>query len=281
MEQAADSIRILLVFAVVAAALSSCQGFIWNELKNYRQYFMERPMHLFAVEYSRNPSTLLFSSSNHRAVVVGEPFPSPSTSEELIEKVTRLCDSRQIESAMKVLENFQVDENCTASSETTIAGLLICFTILLEKLILQDIYVVNTCQWTTKKLQTFIDQGVKNPAWLPTAQIFHLVIQSWIVAAPAVEGASIQCKSLIEKQWSVFHQKSTQRDESQSSLYGEDLPKFIPQRETYFAAIRACSLRDRGVDAAKRAEALMDEMEVLCQKYPQLTPDRAIMNEVM
>jgi hypothetical protein len=40
-------------------------------------------------------------------------------------------------------------------------------------------------------------------------------------------------------------------------------------------------MRDRGSDAAKLAENLMEEMESVCQDHPELTPDRSIANEVL
>jgi hypothetical protein len=228
---------------------------------------------------------LLCSALNPSAAVVREPeeiiFSQLASSEELIEEVTRLVEDAKIETAMKLLEKYQFEENSLASSEADIARVLRCFKILLEKLILNDRYIVGTNQWATNMLRLFIDKGTKNSAWLPTAQHFHLVVQSWIVATPTVEGASVQCKWLIETQWSIYHQESNRQPESETSLSHKDLQEFIPQRDTYFAAIRACSLRDRGVDAAKRAEALMDEMEACHEKYPHLMPDRAIMNEVM
>jgi hypothetical protein len=284
MKQAWDSSRILGFFVVVGAvaALSSCQGFV----RKYRRKIMQRPLqNQLAVHHILSPSTFLCSSSNHLAAVSREPEEpilfQPATSEGLIEEMTRLYNNGQIEAAMNLLENFQADDDGTASSDASIAEVLQCFQIFLEKLILENSYFVRTNLWATNMLQTFINRGTENSAWLPTSQLLHLVIQSLIVASPSVEGASVQCKSLIEKQWSVYHKELKRQQESENGVYDKELQLLIPHRDTYFAAIRACSLRDRGVEAAKRAEALMDEMEALREKCPNLTPDRAIMNEVM
>jgi len=117
-----------------------------------------------------------------------------------------------------------------------------------------------------KILKRLLELGKSDEALLPTAEDFNDVIRMW-GSSTFVDDASVKCQSYLESLWSLYQE---QREE-----------KYVPWNESYYHAIVACSARDRGSVAAKRAESLMAEMESRCGDYPQLTPTRDIANGVM
>jgi hypothetical protein len=130
-----------------------------------------------------------------------------------------------------------------------------------------DDYTVHLHQ-ADKIVQRLLDLGKKNSddSLLPSAEDLHNVIQMW-GSSTLVDGASVQCQSYLETLWSLYE---TTKDE-----------KFVPRYESYYSTVLACSTRDRGLEAAKRAEHLLNEMESKCHDHPKLTPNRSIANGVM
>ena len=115
-------------------------------------------------------------------------------------------------------------------------------------------------------LQRLLELGEIDSILLPSAEDFNSVIRIWGSSA-FVENASVQCHNHLKTLWSLYNKHKDK--------------KFVPLNTSYYYAIRACSMRDRGSDAAKLAENLMEEMESVCQDHPELTPDRSIANEVL
>ena len=130
-----------------------------------------------------------------------------------------------------------------------------------------DDYTVHLHQ-ADKIVQRLLDLGKKNSddSLLPSAEDLHNVIQMW-GSSTLVDGASVQCQSYLETLWSLYE---TTKDE-----------KFVPRHESYYSTVLACSARDRGLEAAKRAEHLLNEMESKCHDHLKLTPNRSIANGVM
>jgi hypothetical protein len=219
------------------------------------------------------------------------PLPSePSTVEDLRKQVFQLYDDNQMDAAMKLLQDFQRkgnddEDDDTKSTAIAAAAFFKVFCNWLREMIQDGRHDKRSLRWATNMLEEFIRRGnQENSSWWPTADVFHVVVQSWTTATPTVAGASVECQKLIARLWSLYHQEKERQEQQQQedSIDEERLGQFVPSRDTYFAAIRACSLRDRGVDAAKRAEALLDEMEALDKnKFASLIPDRRIFNEVL
>jgi hypothetical protein len=76
-----------------------------------------------------------------------------------------------------------------------------------------------------------------------------------------------------------------ENDENNRKILQERATKLVPLKDSYYHAIRACSLFNNGWNGARRAanqaEKLMENMEFLSKDYPHLKPDRLIVNEVM
>ena len=130
-----------------------------------------------------------------------------------------------------------------------------------------DDYMVHLHQ-ADKIVQKLLELGEKSDSetMLPGAEEFNDLIKMWGSSAFA-EKASVQCQSYLDTLWSLYRE---QRDE-----------RFVPLFESYYFAILACSAKDRGLDAAKRAESLMKDMKSRSKNHPQLNPNRSIANGVM
>ena len=127
-------------------------------------------------------------------------------------------------------------------------------------------------------LTTMISWGKEiNSDLLPTSDIFELVIKVW-VSAKDIVGATGKCRYYLKKLWSL-HEEEQSSDKN--NIDDQRLKLFVPTKQCYEDAILACSLKDRGVRAAHLANDILNEMESLCKDYPQITPDRTVMNKVM
>ncbi|KAL3922655.1 MAG: hypothetical protein SGILL_002089 [Bacillariaceae sp.] len=78
----------------------------------------------------------------------------------------------------------------------------------------------------------------------------------------------------MSKFWSWYQNRPTKEQQ----LRGDEA---LSVKECYLHTVRACSMRDRGADAAKRAETLMEELEARRADFPLLARDRRIVNAVM
>ncbi|KAG7362237.1 PPR: pentatricopeptide repeat domain containing protein [Nitzschia inconspicua] len=269
--------------------ISPCRGFMGSKRTSNHQYISGARLEIISSQrqHHHQQSTCwspLISKRFLSPSTDGIPstLPQPTNTKELKTDVFRLCDNGQINLAMKVLENFVVNEcdETEASNDATIQEVFRIVRAFLQALINDGKHSEDTLQRSSKLLDVFIKRGQKVPEWLPTADMFASVIKSWTTATPSVPGASVECTALLKKIWSLYRQEEKRQKES-NGINRDILQRFVPDRDTYFAAIRSCSMRDRGVDAAKRADALLDDMEALREEFPQLTPDRTIVNEVM
>jgi len=194
---------------------------------------------------------------------------------ELETEIASLCKAGKLENAIATLEQLSPDGDTKSCYVTILKSLVDRQQQLQEQQIEQKNNVINKptsnedadhLHQANKILQRLIELGEVDSELLPTAEDFNAVIQMWGSSA-FVDEASVQCESHLKVLWSLYHERHEE--------------KFVPLHESYYNTIRACSARDRGSDAAKRAESLMAEMESVCKDHPQLTPDRSIANEVM
>ena len=211
---------------------------------------------------------------------------SASSSEHGLESeiIKLLCNSGQFDEALESLEQLPPSDQlksyytqilkCLVDRQTRIHADRIIGNKNITALNVKDYeeidndsYILHLHQGD-KILQKLIKLGGKPGCemMLPTAEEFNDVIKMW-GSSTFVDNASIQCRSHLDSLWTL-HQKHN--DE-----------RFVPLYESYYYSVMACSARDHGFNAAKRAESLLAEMESKCLDHPQLKPKRSIMNEVM
>ena len=190
-------------------------------------------------------------------------------------EIKRLCEAGEFEEAVASLEQLPAN-----------IGLKSCYLQILKSLVdrqnqLQEElklapkgthsndtnYTVHLYQ-ADKIVHKLLELGENSDSelLLPDAEVFNDLIKMW-GSSTFAEKASIRCESYLNSLWSLYDK---QKDE-----------RFVPLLESYFYAISACSAKDRSLDAAKRAESLMKDMESRSQEHPELTPNRSIANGVM
>ena len=198
----------------------------------------------------------------------------PSSTEELNTEIIRLCEAGEFEEAVASLEHLPPD-----------IGLKSCYVQILKSLgdrqnQLQDERALAPKRTDTdidnmvhleqadKILQTLLELGGKPDSefLLPDAELFNDLIKMW-GSSTFAEKASEQCQFYLDSLWSLYDEQKDAR--------------FVPSLESYYHAISACSARDRSLDAVKRAESLMKDMESRSQDHPELKPNRSIANGVM
>lgn len=201
-------------------------------------------------------------------------FSSLSPSDEFETEITHLCEAGNFDEAFSNLDKLPQDN-----------GLKSCYIQILKSLVDRQMQVQEDRTLAPKESKDNIDymfhldqadriiqkllelgKAPDNEVSLPEAEVFNHIIKMW-GSSTFAERASLKCQSYLDSLWSLYDE---QKDE-----------QFVPYFESYYYAVSACSARDRGLDAAKRAETLMKEMESRCQKHPELTPNRSIANEVM
>ena len=212
--------------------------------------------------------------------------------DHFITEISRLCEHNEIENAITLLKKWDEKEEIDATQIKS------CYMITLNAMIQeqkrrgrqkqqqsttlneQDIDIIYIPEQAKELLHRMLFVGKKNPHLLPTAEIFHAVIVIWTIS-PLIKGTSYECHSLIKMLWSLCRGTRQAKKEEGETNVAENVEMFVPMKESYFLAIRSCSAIDRGRKSAKLAESLMNEMESFCKYYPQLTPDREIVNKVM
>jgi len=200
---------------------------------------------------------------------------SLSSSGDLETEISSLCDADRFEKAIEILERESLGAHTKSCYATILKNLADREEQLEEQRIEEKSSVISkppsdkdTVRYlqSSRILDRLLELGKLDSELLPTADDFNCVIKMW-GSSDYVEEASIKCRSYLRTLWSLHNKEQEQ--------------KFVPLKESYFYAIRACSQRDRGSDAAKRAENLMNEMESAGRDHPDLLPDRSIANEVM
>jgi len=259
-----------LLLLICIAILSCCRAyFIGTPVQNHQRLVLPSPKHQerrTALNLSRFPrrrvSSLLLSA-----------FSSLETD------IASLCGNGQFEKAIKSLEQLPPDE----SLKSGYTQILKCLVDRQEQLLEERITELNNkTTWETssdddytlhlhqadKILKKLLELGKKQNSdrLLPDAENFNDVIKMW-GSSTFVENASVRCQSHLQSLWTLYHK------------LGED--RFVPFFESYYCAVSACSGRDRGAEAANRAENLMEEMQYRCKDHAELTPDRSIANGVM
>eukprot|EP00531_Pseudo-nitzschia_arenysensis_P009160 CAMPEP_0116140704 /NCGR_PEP_ID=MMETSP0329-20121206/13998_1 /TAXON_ID=697910 /ORGANISM="Pseudo-nitzschia arenysensis, Strain B593" /LENGTH=760 /DNA_ID=CAMNT_0003635853 /DNA_START=165 /DNA_END=2444 /DNA_ORIENTATION=+ len=253
----------LPIFLLVLVGMNvCCQGYFVGTPMQKRQ----GPVSITA-QYDE-PGTI-FPSRQFSAL-----FSSLSPSNEIETEITKLCEAGSFDEAFSNLEELPQDD-----------GLKSCYIQILESLANRQMQVQEERTLAPKEKNDNIDymfhleqadriiqkllelgKAPDNEVSLPEAEVFNNIIKMW-GSSTFAEKSSLKCQSYLDSLWSLH-------DEQKDEL-------FVPLFESYFYAVSACSARDRGLDAAKRAEILMKEMESRCQKHPELTPNRLIANEVM
>eukprot|EP00536_Pseudo-nitzschia_multiseries_P015887 jgi/Psemu1/44147/gm1.44147_g len=194
---------------------------------------------------------------------------------ELETEIASLCEADRFQEAIDALEKEDTEPTARVKA---------CYTTILKSLVDREEQIEvqrmegknnmirkptdekDTVRYlqASKILDRLLELGESNRELLPTAEDFNSVIKMW-GSSVFVDEASIKCRSYLRELWTL-HNKY--HDEA-----------FVPLKESYYYAIRACSQKDRSSSAANRAQSLMNEMEAVCVKHPQLSPDRSIANE--
>jgi len=258
---------------VILGILSFCQSYFVGRPVQSRPPILDCPKH-------EEHRTLYPLSSRLFPGHALAPLSLSSSSLEGLERdITTLCEASRFDEAIASLDKLSPDGDLKSRyvqilkslvdqqnrvHEERIKLISIGGTI---KAIDDENYSVHLHQ-ADKILQTLLGLGENSDSdsCLPSAEDFNDVIKMW-GSSTFVEEASVRCQSYLETLWSLYREKEDER--------------FVPLHESYYHAVLACSARDRGSDAAKRAESLMEEMESYCNDHPRLTPDRSIANGVM
>jgi hypothetical protein len=227
------------------------------------------------------------STSSDETSASADKIDLPSSVQDLKAEIEKQCDEiGNVDNATKILCSW-MDEKYDSSNKDAPMILKSCCKIILQTLIDMEVKAekldtvdpenaVPPYLQADKLLTTMISWGKEiNSDLLPTADIFELVIKVWISATDIV-GASGKCRYYVKKLWSLHEEQS-----SKNNVDEKRLKLFVPTKQCYEDAIRACSLKDRGVKAAYLADEILNEMESLCADYPQITPDRYTLNKVM
>lgn len=245
-------------------------------------YFVGNPIQTQPRSFPNFPNSKDLGSSVARHKLPSRQFSrrfrtslSSSSSGELETKIIGLCDVDQFEKAIEILEGDSPSAHTKSCYATILKNLADREEQLEERRIEGKNSIISkppidkeTVRYlqSSRILNRLLELGKLDSEFLPTADDFNCVIKMW-GSSTYVEEASIECRSYLRILWSLHNKEQEQ--------------KFVPLKESYFYAIRACSQRDRGSDAAKRAENLMNEMESAGRDHPDLLPDRSIANEVM
>ena len=211
---------------------------------------------------------------------------SPSSASDAETEIESLCEAGQYDEAIAILEQMLPDVRRKSCSVQLLRSLSDRYSRLQEERINERRNTATTTRlatnnedddnrtkqylrWADTIVQSMLDVGEQSDSdssMLPTAEEMHLAIEMW-GSSPSVEGSSVLCQNYLNTLWSFYEKRKDER--------------FVPLRESYDCAVSACSARDRGQDAAQRAESLLEEMESVCREHPSLTPDRSIANGVM
>jgi hypothetical protein len=291
---AKKSSLLLLVFLVIQL-LSCCQAYFvgTTPIQNRQQGPISKCPKLeeHGTTFPPSSSRRLFFPRNNAQLALSSSSSSSSVDGGALEsEIASLCEAGKFDEAITSLEELSPDTDTTAGLKLKsfyvqiLKGLVDRQQQLQEERIAElqkntattvvtkatttniDDYTVNLHQ-ADKIVQTLLDLGKKNSdSLLPSAEDFHNVIKMW-GSSTLVDGASVQCQSYLETLWSLY-------DETEDE-------QFVPWHESYYYAVLACSARDRGLESAKRAEHLLNEMESKCHDHPKLTPNRSIANGVM
>jgi len=231
------------------------------------------------------------SSSNQRLPrhahgALGSSSSTPSSESGFEAEITSLCEAGQYGEAIAILEQLPPDARRKSSCARLLRSLSDRHSRLWEERINVRTNATPTARlamnndddddrtkqylhWTDTILQTMLELGEQSDtdsSLLPTAEDIHLAIEMW-ASSTSIDGASVRCQSYLDTLWSLHEKRKDER--------------FVPLRESYDCAVSACSARDRGLDAAERAENLLKEMGSVCREHPALTPDRSVANGVM
>jgi hypothetical protein len=257
-----------LLFLIMIGTSPYCQA-----------YFVGKIIHI----QPRGPVTHYTPSSSQDTPRLASIHTSMSSSSphsiegQLQTEIASLCEAGQFKNAIETLEHSSPDDD-TKSCYVMILNSLVEHHKQLEGQQIERkqkkiaIYKPTSNEdalhlhQANNVLQRLLELGEIDSSLLPSAEDFNSVIRIWGSSA-FVENASVQCHNHLKTLWSLYNKH---RDK-----------KFVPLNTSYYYVIRACSMRDRGSDAAKLAENLMEEMESVCQDHPELTPDRSIANEVL
>ena len=232
------------------------------------------PSKSLKVRHCRYESGILFSATS-----------SPSFSGDFETEITSLCDVGQYDEAFSILQQLPADASLKSNYVRLLRSLSDRQLHLQEERMNERTNIVITTKAAANDdenadskeqylfladtiIKTMLELGKQSDSHdlLPTAENVHLVIKMWW-SSSFVEGASVRCRFYLDTLWSLYEKRKDER--------------FVPLYESYYCAVSACSAKDRGSDAAERAENLLEEMESFCRKHPKLTPDRSIANGVM
>ncbi len=285
--------RSVAVLTVLALHCSMCLSLMGNPSKLHQHPTLKNCLqHSNSLQQQHQQHCLqlkLFSNAESKNEDYNDSQQRSTAAASPQTEIFRFCQNNDIKSAVRVLEKWVEDEE-DAPSET-IRALTTSFTNILELLVNEksEVIQLRTFRRASNILDKFLDRGANNSEWLPTAEVFLLLIQGWASTSPPMTSASERCCELINKQWSVYRQEWKkilgENDENNRKILQERATKLVPLKDSYYHAIRACSLFNNGWNGARRAanqaEKLMENMEFLSKDYPHLKPDRLIVNEVM
>ncbi|KAL3915276.1 MAG: hypothetical protein SGILL_005730 [Bacillariaceae sp.] len=218
-------------------------------------------------------STILEAESESSAAAADETTQQPSTNLKNLENIhlSRGSSTDNIVAAVNVLENINLQDIPVEDFDKLVS----VYTATLMSLEVVDRNSLpDAAERASKLLDNIMSLEVIDEWDLKSIIDMILFTMKVWISAPSEEEASGECQAILDTFWTVYKR----RPKEQQTLSFSDASSL---RDCYFCAIRACSMRDRGADAAKRAELLMEEMESRNREFPGLAPDKGIVNEVM
>lgn len=113
-----------------------------------------------------------------------------------------------------------------------------------------------------KRMTQNSENGIGPP---PTALSYNSLISVW--ASSNQPQKADRCYEYLDSLWALY-------DETNDS-------KYVPLRSSYISTIDALARSRQGYDGAKRAEALLEDMESSRHDHPQLSPNKICFNAVL
>lgn len=205
-------------------------------------------------------ATSVLRSSVGTEMEVGTVDNTPGSSHYLQEKIKVLCQNERV---LDALELFQQAEKVLVENKAEFLPEESLYIAIFEALAKSSI--PDAPDIADQLLETMVYNGKHDRGSLPSAKSYNVVISIW--SKSTRKGAADKCYKHLQSLWSL-HSDTNDK-------------KFVPLKASYISTIAAFARSRQGREAATRAESLLEEMEELGRKYPQLSPDTICANTVL
>jgi hypothetical protein len=226
----------------------------------------------------------------------------PSSREELNTRIEQLCQ----ENADDAIHLLEESEDMMSNHNDLSIGAYpdhYTYTILLQSLAtggsnkrIDDDHVEyrlhashTVTQSTLKQIENIFGRmkelGQKHEHCKPTNLAYSAVILAWSKSYRREAGQ--RCEQLLNELWAKHNAtiaatetnvaNQSDKDEGHNSFES----RYIPLKSTYISTLTAIARSAGGLGAAERAEALLEEMELLGIDYPHLEPTTVCVNIVL